>query len=137
MSEIRSKSGLAIVLSKLKTFEKPKVRVEQYSMDSEIAAEVLWNGLYRGDIQKVIVDLGCGTGMLAGRGLSARPSVGLVRQVIHDRPLLHSAGLDHAKGGGGGGSSPRSKASRTALTGIRCSHGTPAWHKPHPYPSNL
>ena len=65
MKEIRSKSGLAIVLSKLKGFEKPKVSVEQYSMDSEIGASVLWNALYNGDIkQKEIVDLGCGTGVL-------------------------------------------------------------------------
>jgi len=65
MAEIKSKSGLAIVLSKLKGFEKPKVSVEQYSMDSEIGAELLWNALYRGDIkEKTVVDLGCGTGML-------------------------------------------------------------------------
>lgn len=65
MNKTISKSGLAIVLSKLKSFEKPKVRVEQYTIDSEIGAEVLWNALYRGDIkQKVIVDFGCGTGIL-------------------------------------------------------------------------
>lgn len=64
MKEIRSKSGLAIALSKLESFKEPKVRVEQYSMDSEIGAEVLWNALYRGDTRKVIVDLGCGTGIL-------------------------------------------------------------------------
>jgi hypothetical protein len=32
---------------------------------------------------------------------------------------------DQAKGGGGGGDSPRSKASRAALTGIPASQGTP------------
>ncbi len=65
MKDIKSKSGLAIVLSRLKGFEKPEVRVEQYGMDSEIGADVLWNALYRDDIkQKVIVDLGCGTGIL-------------------------------------------------------------------------
>lgn len=65
MKEITSRSRLAIVLSRLKGFKRPKVRVEQYSTDSEIAAEMLWNALYRGDIaKKVIVDLGCGTGIL-------------------------------------------------------------------------
>lgn len=60
-----SKSGLAVRLSKLEVFERPKVRVEQYITDAEIAASVLWNGLYLGDIrQKVSVDLGCGTGIL-------------------------------------------------------------------------
>ena len=60
-----SKSGLAIVLSKLEGFKEPKVRVEQYIMDSEIGAFVLWNAALLGDIkQKVSVDLGCGTGIL-------------------------------------------------------------------------
>lgn len=60
-----SKSELAIVLSKLKGFKRPKVGVEQYSMDSEIGASVLWNAALLGDIkQKVSVDLGCGTGIL-------------------------------------------------------------------------
>ena len=65
MKEIRSKSGLAIALSKLEGFKEPKVSVEQYTMDSEIGAFVLWNGLLNGDIrQKVSADLGCGTGIL-------------------------------------------------------------------------
>ena len=59
-----SKSGLGIELSRLKSFENPKVRVEQYATDPEIAAEVLWNGGLMGDMQKVSVDLGCGTGVL-------------------------------------------------------------------------
>jgi len=63
--QIRSKSGLAIALSKLKGFERPKVRVEQYTMDSEIGAFILWQGALKGDIrQKVSVDLGSGTGIL-------------------------------------------------------------------------
>lgn len=60
-----SKSGLAMILSGLKGFERPKVSVEQYMTDAEIAASALWNGLYLGDLrQKVSVDLGCGTGIL-------------------------------------------------------------------------
>ncbi len=63
--QIRSKSGLAVVLSGLEGFERPKVSVEQYVMDSEIGASVLWNAFLRGDIGgKVIADLGCGTGVL-------------------------------------------------------------------------
>ena len=64
MEQIRSKSGLAIVLSRLKSFERPKVSVEQYMMDSEIGAFVLWQAHMKGDIGKVSVDLGCGTGIL-------------------------------------------------------------------------
>jgi len=65
MKKITSKSELAVVLSKLKGFKSPQVRLEQYPMDSEIGASVLWNAYLLGDIEgKVIVDLGCGTGIL-------------------------------------------------------------------------
>ena len=60
-----SKSKLAIILSKLEVFNDPKVRQEQYPTDSEVAASILWNAYLLGDIEgKVIVDLGCGTGIL-------------------------------------------------------------------------
>ena len=65
MRQISSKSQLAIVLSRLKGFQKPKVRQEQYIMDSETGASALWNAYLIGDIGgKVIADLGCGTGIL-------------------------------------------------------------------------
>ena len=65
MSQISSKSGLAVVLSRLKGFSEPKVREEQYLMDSEIGASVLWNSYLLGDIKgNIIADLGCGTGIL-------------------------------------------------------------------------
>ncbi|MBW2989223.1 METTL5 family protein [Candidatus Woesearchaeota archaeon] len=60
-----SRSSLAIRLSAIKGFIDPKVRVEQYMTDSEIAATVLWDAYMKGDIEgKVIADLGCGTGIL-------------------------------------------------------------------------
>ncbi len=59
-----SKSELAITLSKLKQFDNPKVLYEQYSTDSEVAAEILWFANMQGDIKnKVIADLGCGPGI--------------------------------------------------------------------------
>ena len=64
---INSKSKLAVLLSKLKGFEIGKVRerLEQYQTDPEIAAEIVWSASFNGDISgKVIVDLGCGTGVL-------------------------------------------------------------------------
>lgn len=65
MSEIRSKSGLAIVLSRLEAFYEPKVRAEQYISDSEVAAFALWQAALLGDVKgRVIADLGCGTGLL-------------------------------------------------------------------------
>ncbi|MBN1385465.1 methyltransferase [Candidatus Woesearchaeota archaeon] len=60
-----SKSGLAIELSKLKAFEDPSAKQEQYPTDSEIAAEVLWQAKMLGDVDdKKISDLGAGTGIL-------------------------------------------------------------------------
>lgn len=65
MKEINSKSKLAIILSKLKVFEDPSIRSEQYSMDSEIGAQILWDAYLKGYIDgKVSADLGCGTGIL-------------------------------------------------------------------------
>jgi len=62
---MRSKSSLAVFLSKLKSFEKPKIRLEQYTTDSEVAAEVLWNALMKGDLEDLTIgDLGAGTGIL-------------------------------------------------------------------------
>lgn len=68
MVKIGSKGTLAVVLSGLEGFKEPKVMSEQYMTDSEIAAQVLWNAKLIGDIRKVSVDLGCGTGIL-GIGL--------------------------------------------------------------------
>lgn len=63
--ETVSKGGLGVILSRLRVFDKAKVRVEQYPTDSEIAAQMLWEAHLNGDIGgKVIVDLGCGTGIL-------------------------------------------------------------------------
>lgn len=63
--QINSKKQLAVVLSRLKAFEKPSFKLEQYSTDSEIAAEIIWNAYHLGDIEnKLIADLGCGTGIL-------------------------------------------------------------------------
>ena len=60
-----SRAGLAIGLATIKGFSKPKVSVEQYMTEPEIAATVLWDSYMKGDIkERVIADLGCGTGIL-------------------------------------------------------------------------
>ena len=52
-------------MSKLKAFIHPKVKQEQYTTDSEPAAEVLHSAYMNHDIKnKIIADLGCGTGIL-------------------------------------------------------------------------
>ena len=67
--EINTKQRLAIALSQLKGFNSPNAKLEQYIIESDIAAEVVWFAYYKSEIMgKVIADLGCGTGLL---GLSA------------------------------------------------------------------
>lgn len=58
------KKELSLILSKLETFEKPKVQYEQYQTPSELAATALWKVYMDGNIKnKNITDLGCGTGI--------------------------------------------------------------------------
>ncbi|MFH1668442.1 MAG: METTL5 family protein [Candidatus Woesearchaeota archaeon] len=61
----RSKSQLAIALSKLKVFTSPRPDLEQYTTDSEIAADMIWAAYMAGELEDAIIaDLGCGTGIL-------------------------------------------------------------------------
>jgi putative methylase len=63
--EISSKKQLGIVLSQLQGFEVPKVKLEQYPTEPDIAAEIAWVAFYRREIEeKTCADLGCGTGLL-------------------------------------------------------------------------
>ena len=90
MQKITSKSQLAIALSMLKGFENPKVREEQYTVDSEIAATVLWEAFLAGKIEKKrIADLGCGTGLLGLGALLLQASA--VFLVDNDKDALAAA----------------------------------------------
>jgi len=62
---MNSQKQLAVTLSRLASFEKPSLRLEQYPTDSEVAAEIIWWAQQTGDISgKTIADFGCGTGIL-------------------------------------------------------------------------
>lgn len=66
---IRSQKDLEIILSRLKTFEKPSFELEQYATPSHIAAEWIWQMAMRDEIKgKVILDAASGPGIL-GIGL--------------------------------------------------------------------
>lgn len=59
------KKELSILLSKLRSFQKQDLSLEQYQTECEIAAEFLWQTFMEGSIKgRVIADLGCGNGIL-------------------------------------------------------------------------
>lgn len=61
-----SKKKLEMTLQKCESFKDPKAYLEQYTIPSDLAAEVLFLAYLKGDIaDKVVFDLGCGTGRLA------------------------------------------------------------------------
>ncbi len=60
-----SKATLAVVLSKLSHFIKPKTKLEQYPTPSEAAATILWDAHMKNLLfDKHVIDLGAGTGIL-------------------------------------------------------------------------
>jgi putative methylase len=58
---------IEIILSKLLPYSNPKLKLEEYSLDSKSAAKILSvAGMTYNDItNKRVIDLGCGTGILA------------------------------------------------------------------------
>lgn len=60
------KKELELILERLKPIEKPKIELEQYTIPSYLAAEILNLAFLSNDIKnKVVYDLGCGSGRLA------------------------------------------------------------------------
>ena len=61
------KKQLEILLSKLQALPHPKLKYETYSLDAECAAQFLHiaGNIYQDITEKRVVDLGCGTGILA------------------------------------------------------------------------
>jgi len=61
-----SKRQLEIQLGKLKTLEKPDLKLEQYPVSSEVGSELLYMaGFEHNDLDGRVIDLGTGTGRLA------------------------------------------------------------------------
>jgi putative methylase len=58
---------IEIILSKLLPYSNPKLNLEEYSLDSKSAAKILSVAgmIYNDIIDKCVIDLGCGTGILA------------------------------------------------------------------------
>jgi putative methylase len=61
-----SKSALAQQLAIVAGFENPRATLEQYRTPPELAAQLVHTADLNGDVEgRLVVDLGCGTGMLA------------------------------------------------------------------------
>uniref|UniRef100_A0A7C3VDM1 Methyltransferase domain-containing protein n=1 Tax=Archaeoglobus fulgidus TaxID=2234 RepID=A0A7C3VDM1_ARCFL len=58
------KKELEIILEKLRGFENPKIELEQYTTPPSLAAFIVTTADLNGDLE-LVVDLGCGTGILA------------------------------------------------------------------------
>ncbi len=74
------KKDLEMKLQKVRPFQDPKADLEQYITPANIAADLLFSAYVQGDIaDKNVLDLGCGTGMLAigARLLGAKEVVGV------------------------------------------------------------
>lgn len=56
---------LEMLLQKVEGFERPDVTLEQYPTPATLAAEILHFAYMQGDLEGTVIDLGCGTGMLA------------------------------------------------------------------------
>ncbi|HEX3002225.1 MAG TPA: METTL5 family protein [Methanoregula sp.] len=57
---------LEMALQRLPGFSRPRAALEQYQTPAPLAARLLYHALMKGDIEgKSVIDLGCGTGMLA------------------------------------------------------------------------
>ncbi|MEM1644545.1 MAG: METTL5 family protein [Ignisphaera sp.] len=63
---VKSRKELEILLSQVPDFKNHMILLEQYVCDSSIASELIWLAYMHNDIEnKVVVDLGCGTGILS------------------------------------------------------------------------
>lgn len=72
------KRELEIGLQRLEGFDEPEAKLEQYETPPTIAAEILSLAAARGELRGRVLDLGCGTGILAiGSSLLGADSIGV------------------------------------------------------------
>ncbi len=60
-----NKRSIAIMLARVPRFSRPRLHLEQYVTDPDVAAELLTRLLLMGFQWRVVADFGCGTGMLS------------------------------------------------------------------------
>ena len=92
------KRQLEIFLEKTPLFSHPRVDLEQYRTSAPIAADIVFTAYQYNDIaDKIVIDLGCGTGMFAvgAAMLYAKTIVGID---IDDKCLKKAAHFAHDQG---------------------------------------
>lgn len=93
-----TKSALAQQLAVVAGFDNPRASLEQYRTPPDLAAHLVHTADLQGDIQgRNIVDLGCGTGMLA-LGAALRSPARVVGLDIDPAPLSTARGNEHKVG---------------------------------------
>ena len=73
------KRKLEMLLEKVKGFERPDVSREQYATPATIAAELLYFAFMNRDLDGSVIDLGCGTGVLAIGASLLKQDAGLLQ----------------------------------------------------------
>jgi putative methylase len=76
------KRKLEMLLEKVKGFERPDVSREQYATPATVAAELLYFAFMNGDLEGSVVDLGCGTGVLAIGASLLQQDAGAIQKII-------------------------------------------------------
>jgi len=81
VSQLPNRRQLETALEQISPHPSPKIQLEQYTIPSQIAAEILFiaAGLHNDIKEKSVVDLGCGTGRLSigAALLDAREVIGI------------------------------------------------------------
>lgn len=63
---VSDKKGLELMLESIPRYPFPRRELEQYETPAHIAAHMLWHAFMNGDLyNRVVVDLGCGSGKLS------------------------------------------------------------------------
>jgi putative methylase len=93
-----TKSALAQQLAVVAGFDNPRASLEQYRTPPDLAAHLVHTADLQGDIQgRTVVDLGCGTGMLA-LGAALRSPARVVGLDIDPAPLSTARGNERKVG---------------------------------------
>jgi putative methylase len=76
------KRKLEMLLEKVRGFERPDVSREQYVTPATLAAELLYFAFMNHDLEGSVVDLGCGTGVLAIGASLLQQDAGVTQKII-------------------------------------------------------